>query len=331
MEGRSRPDAPVEPPRAPESSPLGEARPAKATRGLPFPEFAKQGQAPEAAPPEAAKGRKSAKAPEAAEAPKAAEAPDLDAMATDAYFASFGTAVTRVLTKRREEFGRLVQESVIGSDDRVRVQDVDALPFRWVCQLIITAGNSTTWMGTGWLASPRVVITAGHCVFMHNQGGWVQRVVVCPERNGQQRPYTLVSTQPRSVQGWVVGKAAEQDYGALILEPGGLPPDFGYMGYGTFDDADLLGLQANLTGYPSDKDAGTLWGHTRNLVDVRPRTLAYDIDTYGGMSGAPVIRWDGTDYIVVGIHNYGDVSGNQATRITPEVFQNVNFWKSTAP
>ena len=35
--------------------------------------------------------------------------------------------------------------------------------------------------------------------------------------------------------------------------------------------------------------------------------------------------------IVVGIHNYGDVSGNSATRITDGVFDDIEAWKAEAP
>jgi V8-like Glu-specific endopeptidase len=225
----------------------------------------------------------------------------------------------------------MVSEMVLGGDDRVEVVNVQGTPFRWVCQLLISAANGSSWLGTGWLAAPGLVITAGHCVYMHNQGGWVRQVDVLPARNGPTEPYLFVSTEPYSVDGWVTHKLPDYDYGALIIQPDVALGTLGYFGYGALGDADLMGSLANVVGYPSDKDPGTMWGSVRTVRDVRPTTLIYDIDTYGGQSGAPVIRWDGTDYIVVGIHNYGDLAGNQATRITSSVFQNIGGWRSLLP
>lgn len=310
--GVGNPHAPVGPPAAPESAPSGDWRDEVPRHGLPLPELEKDATQKE-------------------EEAAAVEEPDFEARYPDAWSASFGTAVSRALARRNKESGKMVAELVFGADDRIRIQNVDRVPYRWVCSLIITAANGSLWLGTGWLASPRVVITAGHCVYLHNQGGWAKKVLVCPARNGNNRPFVFTSTQPRSVEGWVVSRLPESDYGALLLNSNDGNHGLGYMGYGALADEELFGLLANVTGYPSDKDAGTLWGHTRSLMTVRPETLSYDIDTYGGMSGSPVLRWDGSDYVVVGIHNYGDLAGNQATRVTPEVFETIEFWKSQAP
>jgi V8-like Glu-specific endopeptidase len=300
--------APVGPPPVAE----GDWRAGIQRRGLALPEFAAR------------------PGPESEAAGKPEAEVDLDAVYTDAWYASFGTAISRSFAHRRRETTRMVQELVVGQDDRVRVQNTNQTPYQWVCSLIITAGNGSVWAGTGWLASPRVVITAGHCVYLHNQGGWARRVAICPARDGANRPHTFTSTQPRSVAGWVVNRAPEHDYGAWLLEPNDAGHGLGYLGFGALEDANLLGLLANLVGYPSDKEPGTLWGHTRTLGSIRPSTLHYDIDTYGGMSGSPLIQWDGADYVAVGIHNYGDLAGNQATRITGDVFQNIQFWKAMA-
>jgi len=279
--------------------------------GLPLPEFERKGRG------EAAKTR--TKTAEAAEA-------KMDVAHPNAWFASHGTSVSRVLGTRKQETTRIIQEVILGFDDRVQVSPVRALPYRWVCSLVITAANGSIWQGTGWFASPRLVVTAGHCVYMHNQGGWVRRVSVYPGRDGMTAPFSFTSAEFITVDGWASRKLPEYDYGAVLI--GDSSDEIGFFGYGALSSGQLKGLLSNVVGYPSDKPPGTLWGHSRNLGTVSPATLTYDIDTYGGMSGSPVIRWDGYDYIVVGIHNYGDLAGNRATRITPEVFQNIQLWAS---
>ncbi len=104
----------------------------------------------------------------------------------------------------------------------------------------------------------------------------------------------------------------------------------GLFRYGVLKDALIAGALANITGYPQDKPPGTLWGHAKTLRPPGLRSLTYEIDTFGGMSGAPVVMWDGRDYLAIGIHNYGEANANSASRITEDVFHNLERWKSFA-
>ena len=54
----------------------------------------------------------------------------------------------------------------------------DPYPFRSVCLLLVTAADGTRLQGTGWLAGPRTVITAGHLVYLPSSGGWVRQAEV---------------------------------------------------------------------------------------------------------------------------------------------------------
>lgn len=226
-------------------------------------------------------------------------------------------------------FTSAVQEIVIGSDDRQQITDTQATPYAWICDLLITDAMGREWIGTGWLASPRLVVTAGHCVYLTNQAGWARSITVAPSRDGTDTPYTFDAIELHSVSGWVNAGQPEYDYGAMIL-PAEAEYKLGHFGFGSFADWELDGELVNVVGYPSDKPEGTMWGSVRALDASLPDVLIYDVDTFGGMSGSPVIRWDETDYIVVGIHNYGDILGNRATRITTPVFRNILTWASRA-
>src|SRR5207248_9320300 len=84
----------------------------------------------------------------------------------------------RILSKQHPEMQQL--ELIIGSDDRVLVTNNELYPWRCVCSLLITAQSGTMYLGTGWLVSPRVVLTAGHCVYMSDEGGWASQIEVIP-------------------------------------------------------------------------------------------------------------------------------------------------------
>ncbi|NMF84267.1 serine protease [Nodosilinea sp. P-1105] len=231
---------------------------------------------------------------------------------------------------RQPDFSSLVQEVVIGTDDRIQIQNTTSYPWRTICSLRITAQDNSQWIGTGWLVGHRTVITAGHCIYIHSRGGWVKEVEVIPGRNGSSRPYgSCRSSNLRSVKGWTQNRRRSHDYGAIILpQTCQYGQQLGYFGYGNYSNSNLNNLHVNLSGYPGDKPTGTQWWHARRIERVTSRTLVYNIDTAGGQSGSPVWRLLNGKRYAVGIHTNGSSSGNSATRITKPVFDNIQKWKA---
>lgn len=225
-------------------------------------------------------------------------------------------------------------ETVLGEDNRRQIQNTGDLPWRMNASLLITARDGSSWIGTGWFVSPRVLITAGHCLYIRNSGvagrdGWVQRITVIPGRNGNTMPYgQAVSTSFRSVVGWTKNGDADYDYGAIILNTP-LGNQTGWYGYGNYSDADLIGKAANISGYPGDKPAGTQWYHAGKIAAVNARKVYYSTDTAGGQSGSAVYRIINGGRFAVAIHAYGSGGGpsNSGTRIVKPVYDNITAWK----
>jgi glutamyl endopeptidase len=219
-------------------------------------------------------------------------------------------------------------EVIIGVDERVRIADTTLFPWRAICSLRIRASDGTSWIGTGWFVSPRVVVTAGHCVFMKDHGGWAKSIEVIPGRNESRMPFGSVSSKRLgSVRGWVENTLTEYDYGVIVLPASSaLGAQVGHFGIVNQDDAALANVKLNLSGYPGDKDTGTQWWHAKEAQKLEPRLIHYEIDTMGGQSGAPV--WRGLDggRFVVGIHTTGLADGNHATRIESNVYANLSAW-----
>ena len=241
----------------------------------------------------------------------------------DAFYASYGDL--------KQEGLRQLREVIIGADNRVRINPTTSYPWRAICALKITAKNGSKWIGTGWLISPRTVITAGHCVYMHDQGGWAKSIEVIPARNDSSKPYgSASSSYLKSVTGWTQSKNRENDYGAIILPSNYRPGDVtGYFGYSVKNDSYLLSSVLNLSGYPGDKPGGDQqWFMALKPKSASSRVITYDIDTMGGQSGAPVWVKIGDARSCVGIHTNGHGSGNSATRIVTAVFNNLQAWKN---
>ena len=240
-----------------------------------------------------------------------------------AWFGTHGTHISRAIVQR--DGAEYMAEVVIGEDDRVRIHNTERYPYSAICSLEITASTGRRFVGSGWLASGSTVITAGHCIFMPDEGGWAKRVRVYPGRNGPGGGRSFLGARLVSVEGWTSDRRPAADYGAIVLNESA--DDGGSFGYLALKEKDLRKNIYHVVGYSADKPLGTLWGHIRPLSAVREDILYYETDTYGGNSGCPVFFVDDEDpqaIYVVGIHNYGDLSGNSATRITAEVFDNIN-------
>ncbi len=251
--------------------------------------------------------------------------PNQEADLPDAYFASYAEAP---VSPAKNEDRAL--EVVIGADDRIRINNTSAYPWRMHCSLRIVASTGKVYIGTGWFIGPRTIMTAGHCVFLHNEGGWAKSITVMPGRNGSSLPYgASVATHLRSVTGWTQSKSADNDYGCIILpENNPLGNKTGWFGFAYMGDSALKAKYVNLSGYPGDKPAGTQWYHSRKVKSVTSRRVFYEIDTAGGQSGSAVYYIQDNKRYAVGVHAYGASSGNSATRITKGVFNMMQTWKA---
>lgn len=239
---------------------------------------------------------------------------------------------TRAVDASVPAFGRSSQlEIVIGNDDRQVVPDVSQSPWRYICALRIQAADGNSFVGTGWFIGPHTVMTAGHCVYLHDNGGWASAIEVIPALDGNQRPFgSAVGHRLRAVDGWIDEEDTNNDYGAILLDQD-LGANTGWFSFAALSDAELTSNLATISGYPADRDAATLqYFHSRNISRVTPRRLQYDIDTYGGQSGSAIFVQSNGEPVAVGIHTTGSSLGNSGTRIVPEVFSNMQQWKNEA-
>ncbi len=232
-------------------------------------------------------------------------------------------------------FGKPPQfEAVIGTDERVQIQDTKKYPWRVNASLLITAADNSQWIGTGWFISQRTLVTAGHCVYIKNSGvpgrdGWIKKIQVMPGRNGNTLPFgASTATEFWTVLGWADQGLEIYDYGAIILTAA-FPEDLGFFGFGVFSDNELMSSVANVEGYPGDKPSGSLWYDSRQINNVNPDKIFYAADTAGGQSGACVYVIKNGDRKGVAIHAYGGRTANSGTRISSQVYTNLESWKRT--
>jgi V8-like Glu-specific endopeptidase len=233
-------------------------------------------------------------------------------------------------------------ESIFFADERTRIVSTDQFPWKLICALEIDAPWGM-FVGTGWFAGPRTLITAGHCVFDKKQmGGWAREITVTPGRDRERAPFdTFKSTKFSSVNAWIERQDADYDIAAIHLDHDVFPASEVFR-VGALPDDELQDYMVNVSGYPASPGGGTelYWAKNR-IRAVTPRRIFYDVDTSGGQSGGPAYIFpdENSQPIVVGIHAYGEggtpasmnLRVNSAPRIIPEVVSQIEKWISAAP
>jgi V8-like Glu-specific endopeptidase len=231
----------------------------------------------------------------------------------------------------RESF----EEDVFSSSDQgVLIVQSGHEPWRWLCQLIVKYTDDTRALCTGWLAGPRLVVTAGACI-TNGRGRWPREIEVIPGLNGAARPYSsLVSTRFETVEGWARSGDASCDYGAVFLDS---PfPGTGHFGFAHLSDSWLRDQEVNSAGYPGHRALGTQWFDAFRVT----QPLAGMI-TYGGHSDAPAVgsplwlyvrRGERMQRLVCGVVGSRGPrqDADSAVRINDAVFEAIAAWKQKA-
>jgi len=222
-------------------------------------------------------------------------------------------------------------EAIIGTDDRVKVAKslLSNNPWRQICALRIRSQLNNLYVGTAWFIGPKTLATAGHCVFLQDDGGWAQSIDVIPAKFGTSAPFgKITSTRFSAVDGWTKQKSRDFDYGVIHLDSNAVGLQIGNFAVSTFMDAELNDVVLKVSGYPADREqANFQYFHERPIKSVSNTRLFYDIDTFGGQSGSPI--WEDTQengVVAIGIHTTGGITSNSGTRINDDVIDNLISW-----
>lgn len=216
---------------------------------------------------------------------------------------------------------------VFEADDRVRLHETTEYPWRTVVLM------ETEWQGgivtycTGSLVGDFTVLTAAHCMYNGERGGFATSVTVAPAADGYGAfPFGLGYGAAISVPtGWSTDPTPEFDFGLLHLGD----TDFGsaarpYPPVAAATDAMLneSSYLVGTAGYPSDKPFGTMWATATSAsnIFVEDNVLVTWLDMVQGQSGSPVHLQGDDFFYTVGIVSMeltlaGSPSHNEVARL----------------
>ena len=231
--------------------------------------------------------------------------------------------------------GAEAERKVFGDDDRIQIANTKIYPFSAIGYLESKDLKGQYESCSATLIGPSTVLTAAHCLYNHDAGGWQDEIFFVPGLNGStanDAPYGGYEYQDAYVvQGYIdnyqgfYGSVLPWDIGIVTLkQPVG--QNLGWLGYANYDN--LGDFTANIVGYPGDKPAGTMWRATCNVLseNVGDGYFQYDCDTFPGSSGSAVYAYDEGQKarVVVGVNVAESEDANTAVRVNAAYLEWIN-------
>ena len=243
----------------------------------------------------------------------------------------------------RDEGGR-----VVDTRQKVTLQDLRQMPNSAIGQITVRYPSGVVQIGTGFLVTASVVLTAAHVLVSpdHGRAGTVEFAPGCRDAAettpSRLKAQSVGANRYRVTDAWARGETAlSEDYGAIFLPDAQAFADCGTFVVPPVEDSFTNRYATSgragfmVAGYPAEKLPGSQWLGKGALLHSPPSVLKHVIDTTRGQSGAPLfamIRDQASGKILptaIGIHSRpaeASLNHNEARRIDRRVLEDVRRW-----
>lgn len=201
-------------------------------------------------------------------------------------------------------------------------------PTRTVGKLYFKKPDGSSWMCSGSMIKPGVVVTAGHCVHSGNgsASGWYNSFQFIPgyRKVGsvETRPYGTWSNwaHVRTSTSWFSGGGTvpnQRDFAVIVFNKNGSGLNIGnYTGWLGWIYPRMIGRHNTVLGYPGNLDLGGQMHRVESMVNNGGTNNGiFGSDMEGGSSGGPVVLNFRSDYA----NSSSLPSENEGNRVTSVV------------
>lgn len=230
-------------------------------------------------------------------------------------------------------------ETIFPPDDRIKISPTNEYPWRTICKLYITFPDGNNFVASGAIAgrSDGVgfhCLTAGHCVYRSEFGGWASKIEVIPALDNDYAPfYVAKATLIKINDGWFSNSLPEYDWACITLDRQ-VGNFTGWMGRHTTDDFNWYKGAFHCAGYPIDRDFGLcLYYDSDAGRDADQFFHWYYMDAFGGQSGMPIWTRDGNTRKIVALHiaDADSTASNVGIRLNREKLAQLEQWLMEDP
>jgi glutamyl endopeptidase len=255
--------------------------------------------------------------------------------------AALGWKVASAFATLNKKLVATTKSQIGNTDDRTPVFNTRKSPFRMICALELDFGPGfEKFHGTGWLAGPSTIVTAGHCMFDFDANmGWVQTVTIDPGRNGDgpgARPFGTSKAKRFSVpRKWETSADPAFDIGCIHLDQP-LGSTLGWLPFGATEAEFSKPQDLRSAGYSDYFAKNSIpLESAGSSVGVAQGRLFYTLDTERGASGAPVMPKTDPPRAIA-IHAYNEdqqvseimVESNSGPLLGSEMVELINRWNA---
>lgn len=232
---------------------------------------------------------------------------------------------------------------VIDECNLIKIEDTTVTPItRACCQIACLFPNGKYVYGSAVMIGPSTALTAAHCVYQSEWGGYAKSVSVAPARNLSNRPYGYTHSSKISIPAaFKTNGSYGNDIAVLNLQTA-IGNKSGYIGckvISPYTMIDSYNCSIEINGYPGSgyyadlneqyTKLGEMWGMGGDCIYASGKKMRHTIDTFPGMSGAGIITAVyGTSYpFITGVHDgypTNNTRYNQGTRIDNEYLTWIN-------
>jgi V8-like Glu-specific endopeptidase len=221
-------------------------------------------------------------------------------------------------------------DRVVGpTDDRAQVTDSNAFPAYTVGWLWSQDQKGNWSTCTASLIGPKTVITAAHCVYDHETGGWATDIRFLPGvTDAASAPFGEFEWNSANILKGFIDNYDGTNYGSVLpwdlaeielVDNAG--EQLGWLGVKVDTAADF---KATILGYPGDKPDGTMWQTSCDVptANFGDQVFWHTCNTAPGSSGSAMWEDDGKGNLSIrGINVADDGKVNYGVRIIDSYFQ----------